>query len=134
MNGISLSAISFPHIEIAIPALILLILTFWARGFRRTAWRLVPLLLMIREDAGLHLATIVGLIACWRWHATRSWRAARPEAMMALAGLLGSAAILVAQEAFFVVGVDQLTGPSSGTASIGSARTALTSTCPSSSL
>jgi hypothetical protein len=108
MNGISLSAISFPHIEIAIPALILLILTFWARGFRRTAWMLVPLLLMIREDAGLHLATIVGLIACWRWHATRSWRAARPEAMMALAGLLGSAATLVAQEAFFVVGVDQL--------------------------
>jgi hypothetical protein len=108
MNGISLSAISFPHIEIAIPGLILLILTCWARGLRRTAWILVPLLLMIREDAGLHLATIVGLIAIWRWYTTGSWRAARPEAMMALAGLLGSAGILGVQEALFVVGVDQL--------------------------
>jgi hypothetical protein len=55
MNGISLSTISFPHIEIAIPALILLILTFWARGFRRTAWMLVPLLLM--NSRGRRLAS-----------------------------------------------------------------------------
>jgi hypothetical protein len=108
MNGISLATISFPHPEIAIPALILLILTAWTRGYRRTAWMLVPLLLMIREDAGLHFATIVGLIAIWRWHTTRSWRSARPEAMMAGAGLLGSATILAVQEAVFVVGVDQM--------------------------
>jgi hypothetical protein len=108
MNGISLAAIGFPHIEIAISALILLILALWARGYRRIAWMFVPLLLMVREDAGLHLATIVGLISVWRWHTTRSWHAALPEAMMAAAGLLGSAAILAVQEALFVVGEDQL--------------------------
>jgi hypothetical protein len=108
MNGISLAAISFPHPEIAISALILLILASWTRGYQRIAWMLVPLLLMIREDAGLHLATIFGLIAIWRWHATRSWRAAWPEAMIAGAGLLGSAAILTVQEVWFIVGVDQM--------------------------
>jgi hypothetical protein len=108
MNGISLAMIGFPHIEIAIPALILLILASWVRGYRRTAWMLVPLLLMVREDAGFHLATIVGLIAIWRWHTTRSWQAARSEAMMAVAGLLGSSTILAVQEALFVVDADQL--------------------------
>ena len=75
-NGISLATIGFPHIEIAIPALILLILACWTRGYRRLAWMLVPLLLMIREDAGLHLAIIVALFAIWRWRARRtSWLA-----------------------------------------------------------
>jgi hypothetical protein len=107
-NGISLATIGFPHIEIAISALILLILACWTRGYRSIAWMLVPLLLIVREDGGLHLAIIVGLLAIWRWHLTRSWRAARSEAILAAVALLGSVASLGVQEALFEDGVDQL--------------------------
>ena len=69
---------------------------------------LVPLLLIVREDGGLHLAIIVGLLAIWRWHLTRSWRAARSEAILAAVALLGSVASLGVQEALFEDGVDQL--------------------------
>jgi hypothetical protein len=108
LNGISLATIGFPHIEIAIPALILLILACWTQGHRPVAWALVPLLLTIREDAGLHLATIFALIAAWRWHASGSWRAARSEAIMTATGLLSGVVLLAVQEALFVNGVDQL--------------------------
>jgi hypothetical protein len=107
-NGISLATIGFPHIEIAIPALILLILACWTRGYRRLAWMLVPLLLMVRENGGLHLAIIVALLAIWRWHLTRSWRAAWPEAILSAVGLLGSVASFGVQKALFVSDVDQL--------------------------
>ena len=58
MNGISLATLGFPHIEVAIPALILLVLALWTTNRRAAALAVVPLLLTVREDAGLHLARI----------------------------------------------------------------------------
>jgi len=108
LNGISLATIGFPHIEIAIPALILLILALWTHGHRLGAWPFVPLLLSVREDAGLHLATIFALIAACRWRQHRHWQAGQAEAVLALTGAAGSSAIWLTQEMVFVAGVDQL--------------------------
>ena len=67
-NGVMLAALGFPHFEVAIPALLAATL-----GLRLTQCRLwlLPLfaLLTIREDAGLQLAGIFGLLGLWRvWH------------------------------------------------------------------
>ncbi len=108
MNGISLATIGFPHIEIAIPALILLMLALWVRGHRLASWLVLPLLLSVREDAGLHLATIFALIALWRWRHAGDGRAARGEALLAATAIAASLALLGVQEALFVTGEDQL--------------------------
>lgn len=107
LNGISLATIGFPHIEIAIPALVLLMLALWARGQVRAAWCVLPLLLTIREDAGLHLATVFALVALWTWRVA-GWRAARPAAAMAACGLLAAAAIMGVQHVWFTAPTDQL--------------------------
>jgi hypothetical protein len=108
LNGISLATIGFPHIEIAIPALVLLILALWVQQHRLTACLLVPLLLAVREDAGFHLATVFTLVAAWRWHRTGEWPAGRSEAILAAVGVAASLTTLVVQQALFVDGIDQL--------------------------
>lgn len=55
MNGTALSLIGFPHIEIAIPALILLFIALYFSDKKISSYFVFALLLTIREDAGFHL-------------------------------------------------------------------------------
>jgi hypothetical protein len=61
-NGVGLGLIGFPHIEIAIPALILLFLTLYFSGYRYFSYFIFIFLMMIREDAGFHLFSILSLV------------------------------------------------------------------------
>jgi hypothetical protein len=101
MNGISLATLGFPHIEIAIPALILLVLALLTTGRHVAAFILVPLLLTVREDAGLHLAIILVLMAAFRWYRTGQWRMARIEAVLAALCAIMSLFTLVLQAILF---------------------------------
>jgi hypothetical protein len=101
MNGISLATLGFPHIEIAIPALIVMVLALWTTNRRMAALTVVPLLLTVREDAGLHLAIILALMAGYGWCRTSQWRAGRMAAALALLCVITSFATLAVQQAFF---------------------------------
>ncbi len=61
-NGVMLSAIGFPHIELAIPILSLLFLSLYYTGKIKTSIAVMFILLLIREDAGLHLFAILFLL------------------------------------------------------------------------
>jgi hypothetical protein len=101
MNGISLATLGFPHIEVAIPALILLVLALWTTNRRAAALAVVPLLLTVREDAGLHLAIIWALMAAYSWYSTGQWSAARMGAGLAVLCVIISFATLAVQLAIF---------------------------------
>jgi hypothetical protein len=101
LNGISLATLGFPHIEIAIPALILLVLALWTTGRRVVACLVVPLLLMVREDAGLHLGMILTLMAVYQRRRTGRWMAGRPELVLAASCIAASLAAFAVQAAFF---------------------------------
>jgi hypothetical protein len=110
MNGISLATLGFPHIEIAIPALILLIIALWTTNRRVVAFILVPLLLTVREDAGLHLATILVLMAAFRWYSTGQWQMARIEAVLAALCAMISLFTLLLQRVLFSDGAFSTNG------------------------
>jgi hypothetical protein len=62
LNGISLSILGFPHVEIAIPALLLLFFAFYVRGWSVAACMVLACGLMMREDAGLHYFCVFVLL------------------------------------------------------------------------
>lgn len=65
--GPMLAAIGFPHVETAIPALLLLFFALHARGHVLAAFMALGLCLLVREDAGLHAAAFLTLLAAARW-------------------------------------------------------------------
>ncbi len=101
-NGVTLATVGFPHFEIAIPALLLLTLALREAGpVSRIRWLWpVPLLLLltIREDAGLHAATILGCLAAWRVIRAGRVRAGVPDLVLAVACALASGAELGLQK------------------------------------
>ncbi len=74
VNGLTLSIIGFPHIEILIPALGLLAIAICVRARSAAglagAAAVALLALMVREDAGLHLLLLLAAMAVargWAW-------------------------------------------------------------------
>ncbi len=69
-NGIALAMLGFPHVEIAISALLMSTLVLRLCGFHgRSRWLWtcpLVLLLMVREDAGLQCAAVFGCLALYR--------------------------------------------------------------------
>lgn len=59
LNGANLALIGFPHIEIAIPALILLFITLYFNNYKKLSYLTFILLLTIREDAGFHFFGVI---------------------------------------------------------------------------
>jgi len=72
MNGAALSLIGFPHIEIAIPALLLLFLSLYFTNRKILSYIVFTLLLSIREDAGLHAFSLLITILLTHYVLTRS--------------------------------------------------------------
>ena len=62
LNGASLALIGFPHIEIAIPSFILLFISLYFSGYKKLSIVSLLFLLLIREDAGLHLTALLLMI------------------------------------------------------------------------
>jgi hypothetical protein len=65
--GPMLAAIGFPHIEMAIPALLLLFFALRTRGRTWAAYTALGLCLLVREDAGLHAAAFLTVLAGAQW-------------------------------------------------------------------
>jgi len=61
-NGAALGLIGFPHFEIAIPAFILLFVSLYFTGRIKLSYVALFGLLLIREDAGLHLFGLISII------------------------------------------------------------------------
>lgn len=61
--GPILAAIGFPHIEMAIPGLLLLFFALRSRGNAPAAYVALGICLLVREDAGLHAAAFLTLLA-----------------------------------------------------------------------
>lgn len=95
-NGITLAAIGFPHIELAMPALLLLSLALR----RSTVWLWLPPLLLlftIREDGGCHAALAFAALAALRAWQEQRLAAARGDAAIAGLCLLASATAILVQ-------------------------------------
>ena len=76
--GPVLSAIGFPHVEIAIPALLLFFLALRSSGYRTGSYVALGLCLLVREDAGIHAGIVLILLAlAQRISATRGTRCVR---------------------------------------------------------
>lgn len=65
--GPMLAAIGFPHVEMAIPALLVLFFALRTGGRRLAAWLALALCLSIREDAGLHASSFLILLVFGQW-------------------------------------------------------------------
>ncbi len=72
-NGVMLSAIGFPHIELGIPILILLFLSLYYTGYIKSSLFAVLFLILIREDSGLHLFAVIFLLQIAQYIKTKSF-------------------------------------------------------------
>jgi hypothetical protein len=118
-NGITLATVGFPHFEIAIPALLLLTLALREAGPESRIGWLWPasllLLLTIREDAGLHAATILGCLAAWRVVQSGRLRAGVADLVVATVCVLASSVVLGLQKFVVPDGGGSLAGTYLGT-------------------
>lgn len=83
-SGPALATISSPHYEAAIPALILAFFTLRALGHARWAAFAFAACLLAREDSGLHIALLLGLVALAKAARAGSLQAARDEIRLIL--------------------------------------------------
>ena len=65
LSGVALSTLEFPHVEIAIPALLILFIVLFRGRARWFACLPLLLLLTVREDAGFHAALLLGVIGIY---------------------------------------------------------------------
>jgi hypothetical protein len=101
-NGVGLGLIGFPHIEIAIPALILLFFTLYFRGYRYSSYFAFISLLLIREDAGFHLFSILSLVLILYFFITKSIRELPKDLIIILIlSLVASISMIFIQKSFF---------------------------------
>jgi hypothetical protein len=100
-SGLSLAAIGYPHFEPLYAGLAVLFLALLFRG--QWKWAALPfgLAVMVREDCGLHLFGILGLLylCSWRVPTLRPWR--RQLLGYALAGLAYSLSVIALQKIFY---------------------------------
>jgi hypothetical protein len=93
--GPMLAAIGFPHPELAIPAFFLVFVALRSIGYRTSAYVALALCFSVREDAGLHVAGPLFLLAAAQWMAGDG--RCRSNAIAALTGVAYSLAALALQ-------------------------------------
>jgi len=102
LNGVALGTIGFPHIEIAIPALLLLSVALYFRGNRYGSYFVVIALLMIREDAGFHLFGLFITLIVFYYFISKELKSLPKDLLyMALFSLLFSIVVIAIQKIFF---------------------------------
>lgn len=82
-NGIVTKGMWLPHFEFLMPLTIFLLLWHLQRRNKWLSVFFLALTLSLREDAGVHLAAIVGLIGLVRYWQQRQWLAVRTEFWLA---------------------------------------------------
>ena len=120
VNGIVLAAAAFPHFEMLIPGLAILVLVLLSRVLRQegvglgggegsrvgggtvaallAAW---VFLVLVREDAGFHLAAVLLLAGLLCAASGLGWRKWRWLGGLAVASVAASVLLLVCQKVFF---------------------------------
>ena len=66
LNGLALSITNYPHYEILVPSLFLLVLWLMLQKRLLAAWLIGMLALWIREDVGFHFVAVLGLLIVYR--------------------------------------------------------------------
>ena len=106
--GPILSTIGFPHVEIAIPALLLLFLALRSTGYRKSSFVALGFCLLIREDAGLHAGAVLILLALAQRVSGGSWQSVRENALIACICLAYSFSALAFQHFFYPTSLSSL--------------------------
>ncbi len=102
MNGAALGLIGLPHIEIALPALILLFLSLHITGKKRVSFIIFILLLTIREDAGLHIFALLMTVLIIKYISTRKVTSLDLNLLFfAFAGFFYTIATMYIQKSYF---------------------------------
>ena len=98
-NGVGLGLIGFPHIEIAIPAFILLFFTLYFKGYKYSSYFTFLFLLTIREDAGFHIFSILSILLIIFYFIKRI-----PKDLIIIASisLIYSIIVIMIQKHFFI--------------------------------
>lgn len=99
--GPVLSTIGFPHVEIAIPALLLLFLALRSSGYRAGSYFSLGLCLLVREDAGLHAGAVLILLALAQRLSGVSWQSVRETELIVCVCLAYSFSALAFQHFFY---------------------------------
>lgn len=107
--GPVLSAISFPHVEVAIPALLLLFLALQLTGHLTSSYLALGLCLLIREDAGIHAGVVLILLAIAQRVSGDRRESVRENALVGCICLAYSCAALGFQHFFYPAPVSRLT-------------------------
>jgi hypothetical protein len=101
-NGIGLALIGFPHIEIAIPALLLLFLALYLTNRKIASYVAFALMLSIREDAGIHAFLLLFVIVTSAFLLSKSLSQTMKELMIvAVFALLWSLFAFLIQKTIF---------------------------------
>src|SRR5262249_25451581 len=87
VNGVALASIGFPHFEVAISSLTIAFFALRALGHKRLSLVAFAACLMVREDAGLYPATLLGLVITIESLAKGSWRVARADLILIVIAL-----------------------------------------------
>ncbi len=88
-NPAVLKGMWYVHIEYAIIMGILLFLLAYIKGYSRTAWALLLLTVLEREDGGFHLACVLLAIAAVKWWYSRNLATVYRELRFASVAILG---------------------------------------------
>lgn len=89
-NGIVTKGMWLPHFEFLMPLSIFLFLWHLQRQNKALSIAFLLLTLSLREDAGVHLAAIVGLVGAVRFWQERKWSAIRTESWLFAGGCVYS--------------------------------------------
>ncbi|MGJ0332204.1 DUF2079 domain-containing protein [Aliarcobacter cryaerophilus] len=102
LNGVVLSAIGFPHIELAIPILIILFLSLYFTNKQISSYLTLFFLLLIREDAGFHLFATLFILTVFLYFMEKDRKYVWNILSIAIVGLLYSMIIIYWQKTNFI--------------------------------
>ncbi|MFA5234805.1 MAG: hypothetical protein WC390_10430 [Sulfurimonas sp.] len=100
-NAQSLAMAGFPHFEIAIPSLMILFFALYIKQNKKASYAVFALLLITREDAGLHFFGLVFVFVCIEYIKTNSIQISKELIKFAIIAIVYSIAVIIMQKIFF---------------------------------
>ncbi len=102
LNGVGMGLIGFPHIEIAIPAFILLFLALYFTGYKIMSYMAFLFLLSIREDAGFHIFALLSTVILFTFIIKKDYRVLDYKLLfLGMIGILYSLIAIYIQKTYF---------------------------------
>ncbi|MDQ1244619.1 MAG: hypothetical protein QG565_959, partial [Campylobacterota bacterium] len=100
-NAQSLAMMGFPHFEIAIPSLMILFFVLHIKQNKKAGYAVFALLLITREDAGLHFFGLIFVFVCIEYIKSASIQASKELIKFAIIAIVYSIAVIIMQKTFF---------------------------------